>query len=287
MSVAGSAVPRVRLQTIPLWRVRASLSLTRWVLYATTAVGIVATMRFAISPPHVAAPPAPHVEARDPAAEAFASLFARSYLTWDAANPALHEQALASFLGSEVDPDAGMRPASRGAENVLWAQVAQERAVGPGEHVYTVAAQTDAAGLVYLAVDVARDSDGRLRIGRYPAFAGAPLVRPTNALGSDDRPQLTDPVVATVVSRALTNYLAGSTANLDADLAAGAVVASPARRLTLDSVEALHVVPGGGALATVMAHDALGSRFTLDYELDLVRAGGRWEIVAIETDPTA
>jgi hypothetical protein len=46
--------------------------------------------------------------------------------------------------------------------------------------------------------------------------------------------------------------------------------------------------PGTGAvLATVQAQDARGVRYTLAYELDVVRSQGRWEISAVQTDPDA
>jgi len=40
-------------------------------------------------------------------------------------------------------------------------------------------------------------------------------------------------------------------------------------------------------LAVVQAEDARGVRYTLAYEVDVVRAQGRWEISAIEMDPDA
>ena len=46
------------------------------------------------------------------------------------------------------------------------------RGTAPGEHVYTVAAQTDTAGLVYLSVGESRAPGGRARARRLPAFVG-------------------------------------------------------------------------------------------------------------------
>jgi hypothetical protein len=275
----------VRLDTQPLWRLRASASLTRWVLYATAAVGVAATARFAIAPPHAVTVAPPQAPVVDPAAEGFATLFARRYLTWNAAAPGLHQQGLVPFLGDAIDPDAGLGIPSHGSQLVRWAEVVQARTAGPGEHVYTVAADTGAGLPVYLSVDVVRDASGALRLGRYPALIGSPELAPATALDDGSARELTDTGAATVVSRALRNYLAGSGQNLAADLAPGTVVATPTERLSLDRVDQLRVRPDGGVLATVGARDSLGADYTLTYEVDLLRSGGRWRVDAIQTDP--
>ena len=63
----------------------------------------------------------------DLAAEGFASLFARGYLTWNAAEPQAHESALAAFVGPGIEPGAGLQPPSSGEQRVEWAEVVQER----------------------------------------------------------------------------------------------------------------------------------------------------------------
>ncbi len=108
--------------------------------------------------------------------------FARSYLTWNAAEPQAHEAALARSCGPGIDPDAGLQPPSSGEQRVESAEVVQERELVPRpppvEHVYTVAAQTDDAGLLYLTVSVVRTAGGSLALGGYPAFVGAPASGP-------------------------------------------------------------------------------------------------------------
>ena len=158
----------------------------RYLLSALAVAGLAASARFAIDPPR---PATPRVAARGPAppdlaAEGFAALFARGYLTWNAAEPQAHESALAAFVGPGIDPDAGLQPPSSGEQRVEWAEVVQEReltAARPGEHVYTVAAQTDDAGLQYLTVSVVRTAGGSLALGGYPAFVGAPASGPAQA----------------------------------------------------------------------------------------------------------
>jgi hypothetical protein len=58
--------------------------------------------------------------------------------------------------------------------------------------------------------------------------------------------------------------------------------------LSLQSVSRLTWATGPqSVLAVVQAEDARGVRYTLAYEVDVVRAQGRWEISAIEMDPDA
>jgi hypothetical protein len=281
--------PRPRVVTTPrsLRRLRVSAHATRWVLYALAAAGIAATVRFTIAPPRVAPPRMPSPPRVDLGAQGFATLFARRYLTWDASRPEAYARALAPFLGEEIDSTAGLRLPASGAQSVQWAEVVQARPIGPVERVYTVAAQTDAAGLVYLAVDVTRDGSGALRLAAYPAIVAAPASRPATSLGRAGAVDVADPSLQRVVERTLRNYLAGSSSNLAADLTTDARVMSPAAPLALQSVTQQRWRPDHtGVIATVVAADQRGASYTLSYELDVVAVGGRWEVAAIQTDPT-
>lgn len=283
-----AGVATVVTTTSPLWRRRGSLHLTRWVLYTVAAVGVATTIRYAIAPPRPAAPRLPSVQRIDPAAQAFATLFARRYLTWDASRPDSYEQALAPFLGEAVDPNAGLRPPAAGSQSVRWADVVQARSVTADEHVYTVAAEATHAGVVYLSVVVARDPVRGLAIARYPAFVGAPAAHPATTLSGDSGAAVGDVSLSRVIERALRNYLAGSASNLAADLVAGAHVTLPPNPLALQQLTQLQWRRDGtGVLATVVANDQRGAAYTLSYELDVASAGGRWEVAAIQTDPTS
>ncbi|HEY5198842.1 MAG TPA: conjugal transfer protein [Solirubrobacteraceae bacterium] len=285
MSGPDRAGPRVRLETRAFWRVRASASVTRWVLYATAAVGIIATARLAIAPPRPpAARPAP-VAVPDTGAEGFATLFARRYMTWSAASPTAHADGLTAFVNAATDPDLGLGQPARGSQRVVWAGIVQAGIGGPGDHLYTVALDTGAAVLTYLSVDVVRAADGALRLGRYPALVGPPATTPATALDGGGVGAVSDPSLSAVVGRGLRNYLAGSRANLAADLSPGTVVSPPPEALEVDQIEQLRVERDGDVLATLVAHDADGTSFTLTYELDVVRSAGRWLIAAIQTDP--
>jgi hypothetical protein len=287
-----SETPRNAMVTVtprPMWRLRLVRELPRHLLHAVATMGLMASARYAIDPPRATLPltllrgPAPV----DPAARGFATLFARRYLTWSGSDPQSREDALASYAGAGVEPGAGLQPPAGSEQRVQWAEVVQEREPQPGEHVYTVATQTDLAGLLYLTVSVVRTASGALALGGYPAFVGAPATG-SAAAPSTSAHEVGEAGLRTVVERALRNYLAGSESDLAADLSARARVSMPGVGLVLDSVESLSWAPGAGAvLAVVQAGDRRGAQYTLAYELDVTRAQGRWEISAIQTNPDA
>jgi hypothetical protein len=286
---AAPGHPAVTVTTRPLWRIRLARDLPRHLLQALAAMGLLASARIAIDPPRALLPAAllrrPAIA--DLGAEGFASLFARRYLTWEAQDPEARERALAPFVGPGMDAGAGLQPPAGAQQQVQWTQVVQEREPQQGEHVYTVAVQTDAAGLVYLTVEVYRQPGGALALGGYPAFVGPPASVAAPAEGGAGRlRQVSEPALATVVERALRNYLAGAASELAADLARGAHLSLPAQGLALRSLQSLQWTPGSGAvLAVVQAQDQRGARYTLAYELDVAREQGRWEISAIQMDP--
>ena len=87
--------------------------------------------------------------------------------------------------------------------------------------------------------------------------------------------------------RALRNYLARAGDNLNADLTADAAVALPGLSLSLHRLTALQWAPDGASvLASLEASDGDGVSYALRYELDVRRVDQRWEIAAIQTDPT-
>ncbi len=256
-------------------------------LCALSVTGLAAAARFAIAPPRptalaasVRAPSPP-----DRAAEGYASLFARRYLTWSAAEPQASQRALASFVGPGMEPGVGLQLPTSGRQQVEWVEVVQEREPTPGEHVYTLAAQTDTAGLLYLTVSVVR------RRERKPCPWGVSRLRGGAGLRSRRKLPRTCAkweilALATVVERALRNYLNASAGELAADLTAGARVSLPVLALSLGSVQRLDWSPVGSAvLAIVQAQDGRGAQYTLSYELDVAREQGRWEVSAVQMDP--
>ena len=281
-------VPAVTVTTKPLWRIRLARELPRMLLLGVSFAGLMASARYAIAPPRppALARPGPVTPPRDLAAEGFAQLFARRYLTWEANDPEAHQQALASFVGTGMEPGAGLQPPAGGEEQVQWTEVVQERTAVAGERrVYTVAAQTDTAGLVYLSVSVQRAPGGALELAGYPALVGPPASAAAAAPG--DLGEVSDPALQTVVERALRNYLADSDAELAADLTGGARVSLPTQQLSLEAVRRLDWSPEGGEAvsAIVQAQDGHGTRYTLAYDLDVALIAGRWEVEAIQMDP--
>jgi hypothetical protein len=277
---------RVDLRARPIWRLRLRVDLARYVLCAVSIFGLLASARFAFDPPaaKVIAPAPSASSVPDLAAEAYAVLFARSYLTWNAAEPLAASQALAPFTGAQLDPAAGLVLPASGTETVEWAEAVQVRESSPGVKVYTVAAETDPAGLRYLTVAVRRVADGALELVGYPAFVGGPASAPAQPVGR--LRAVSDSALITVVRRGLSNYLAGASAELAADLASGAQISVPAVPMQALSIVHPSWVPGGGSvIVEVEASDRSGARYQLDYELDVVRRQGRWEISAIQTDP--
>ncbi len=168
---------------------------------------------------------------------------------------------------------------------MLWTQVVQTRAAAPHLRIYTVAAETDTEGIVYLTVPVVRGGDGRLSLSGYPAFVGPPAAAPAQ-IGVSAH-EVTNPALSSVITRALRNYLAGSTEELAADLTAGARVSLPPQQLELESVERVTWTPDArSVLAVVRAGDRRGVQYTLGYELDVTLSQGRWEVSAVQMDPT-
>jgi hypothetical protein len=270
----------------PMWRIRLARELPRYLLQGLALAGLLASARFAIDPPRptIARTAAPSSAAVERGAEGFAALFVRRYLTWNSRDPEAHRLALAPFLSSSMETEAGLRPPESGEQQVQWTQVVQARALGSSEHVYTVAAETDTGDLLYLSVGVLRASDGALALAGYPAFVGPPASAPAEL--PEHLPEVEDPALQTVVTRALRNYLMGAESELDADLSAGARVSLPGLTLALESVQSLDWSTAGRAvLAVVRAHDERGAQYTLGYELDVVSVAGRWEISAIQMNP--
>lgn len=263
----SEAEVRQRRVRVAQLRARAPRHLASAALLILVALGL----RSLLWAPQPAEPPRPPAVAGAPS-EDFALRFARAYLSFDAARPSARERALAPFLGPELDADAGFF-APAGAQRVRWAQIASDQRALAGGRVITVAAGVSTqSSPVYLAVSVRHDRERGLSLGGYPAFVGAPAVdraAPTPALAPVE-----EPGVATVAARALRNYLAGSAANLRADLSPEAVVSLPAMALSAGGLETLGWIggPGSGAvLATVAAEDRHGATYTLSYELGIER----------------
>lgn len=229
-----------------------------------------------------AAPPVAKPPAVDLAAHGLATSVARRYLTWDGARPERRERSLADVAGPALGDDLGLVPPLRGSQRVRWAQVVQDQEALAGGRLITVAAMTDAHGLLHVSLPLRRDVSGRLVLAGYPALIGAPLT----ASQADPvvRRSVQDSDVRRVAARAVANYLAGDAEDLQADLAPGAKVALPA--LVLQVTELVEVADLGpsGVLVTVRARERDGASFTLAYELGITRTE-RVYVTAIQAFP--
>lgn len=273
-----------------LGRLRARVP--RYVLLAFLIVMCLAGIRATLIPQGSSGPAVVGAARADYAAQNFAASFARAYLTYDGADLAAREQALARFVPTSLDFDAGFIPPDVGSQRVTWTDIAQVQRPLIGGTIITVAvgisARTDP---VYLSVPVVRGSEDAISLGGYPAFVGPPLTANPD-LGSRDLVGVEDGDISTLVSRALTNYLAGDAENLAADLAEAATVTLPTTQFELGGVEELDWVngPGSGAvLATVTAADESGGTYTLRYEVGIRRVEGDpqiapgWRVSYIQT----
>jgi len=274
----------VTIRAYPLWRLRLRRGLARYLVTGAASLGILASARYAFLPPgpiHTVSAASPAARL-DRSAEGLAVLFARRYLTWSPPEAGA-AGGLEQFAGAGMEADAGLVLPAGVLERVAWAEVVQGREPLPGHHVYTVAAQTDTEGLLYLTVGVVRLASGALAISGYPAFVGPPdaVGVPAAARGQP----VDDPALEVVLRRALGNYMSGSASELAADLTAEAQVSLPPNALTLETIGHPTWTVGSAVQVVAQAGDSRGVHYTLAYELDVVRVRGRWEIGAIQTDP--
>jgi hypothetical protein len=221
-------------------------------------------------------PPAPVASApaapagADAPSEDLALRFARAYLSYDAADPSVREEALAPYLPADLSAGAGFG-ASAGSRRVFWEDVASDQPSLQGGRVITVAAQVSGQSQpLYLAITVRHRPGRPLALVGYPALVGAPAID-THAVEAA-RSSVSDPAVAQVVERVLRNYLAGSAPDLRADLTDDAQVTLPTVALHVTRVGPLEWVAGpssGAVLATALAEDGEGDTYTLTYELGI------------------
>ena len=161
--------------------------------------------------------------------------------------------------GARTVPGAGTRTglaraaSGKRQQSVEWAEVVQSREPAPGEHVYTVAAQTDAAGLLYVTVAVARAADGGLALAGDPAFVGPPDAAPAQPLAHGR--EVEEPELVTVVQPCLEQLPVGVRERAGGrPRSRRARLAAVGLSLSLVSVQRLDWALGGGAvLATVQA----------------------------------
>ncbi len=218
----------------------------------------------------------------DQGATSFAEVFTRVYLAWDGDDPDARAVALRPFLGSGVDEDGGVQPTEGESQSVSWTAVLGDRRE-EARRLVTVMAQTS-NGVVYLNVPVQRNKRGFLAIAGYPAIIGPPAVDAQQQQPTED--EVEDDALKTVVSRALTNYLAANQRNLLADLTPDAVVSLPGAAMKLRQVDTVTwVKPRRRVAVQVTAQDDRRTTWTLRYELDVLHRD-RWYVRSLQVNPT-
>ena len=266
-------------------RVRWQAQTPRVVLAVLCLVLSTLGLRTLLVPP--ASPPPAHVSANaeDVAANAFAEAFARSYLAWDARRPEAHERALRPFLARDLDTQAGVLLPGTGRQRVRWTAVEGTRAVDSDRLIVTVVAGTN-RGPMHLAVSVSRDARGLLFVSALPALLGPPATA-TDAMAGGET-EVEDRQLRAVASRVIRNFLAGDRADLAADLHPRAVTSLPELRARVRTTEAITWVARPRRVAVQVAAEVPhGPRMALRYELDVVRASGRWAVRIVHTNPIA
>ena len=221
----------------------------------------------------------------DVGAEGFAEAFARAYLSWSGSQDVeVYDQSLAAY-NPQFAADPGAQPSSH-PEQVTWSRVVQdEPSALNGSRIVTVELQlSPRERTCYLAVPVNRAPSGALSITTWPSFVGPPAVQ--SAPAQPSLATVTDSSLITVVTRAITNYLADDQNELQADLAPGAQITFPAQQLEVSGPPVSVQSTGpGGVLITIRATDAQGASYTLAYEVGVVLTE-RWYVDSIEVIPS-
>jgi hypothetical protein len=273
MSVVPGQAGRPRVEELrrTVQRSRLTARAPRHLATAALIFLVAVGLRAILLPPSPAVAVARQAAGADAPSEDLALRFARAYLTFDAADPAAREEALAPYLGGAgLSAGAGF-DASRGSRRVLWEDVASDQPALQGGQVITVAAQVSGSTApLYLAVTVRHESGRPLSLIGYPALVGAPAI--AASAPEPARQTVTDPEVTQVVERVLRNYLAGSATDLRADLTDAAQVTLPTVTLRMRRLAQVDWVAGpvsGAVLATASAEDDEGDTYTLTYELGI------------------
>lgn len=268
--------------------------LGRVVLWGTVVVLLlngIASLRRPVGPaPAPTQAPAAGASFPVKAVEAFAVRFAHDYLTWDAAAPDVHADAIGPYLADDVDKQLGW--ASNGQQVAVLVLPERTVVVSDNTALVTVAAQVtglNAPRWVHLQVPVYTDGPEQFLVTDAPA-----LVPPPGKATPPSEPLLTtDPAVADQLRDPLIAFFkayAGSTpSELSYLLAPGAQIATLNGTATFEDLQL--TVPEGenrrDVVAKVRWSDRVtSSTFTQTYQVTVVRReDGRWYIEKLGARP--
>jgi hypothetical protein len=241
------------------------------------------------------APAAPAVAAAawpDDDAKAFATEFARAYLTFSPRDPDAGTEAIQAFalpeLATTIAPE---RDEDAKAQRVASATVARTALLDDRRALVTVAVTVEGASTpTYLVVPVSRDDAGGLVVTDLPSIAAAPGRAAVAEPASEPLPSSERAEIEPVVTRFLAAYLAGDASGLEYLVPAGTQIPAPAPGHELLDVSSMSLAaPAKGAerlvLASVRARETeSGAVLSLQYRLELVRED-RWYVAAVNTAP--
>jgi hypothetical protein len=268
-SVAG-AEARIELARRSVHRSRLLSRAPRHLALATLLVVSAVGLRTIFFPPAPAPGTARPAAVADAPSEDLALRFARAYLTFDATDPAVREEALRPYLPEDLAADGGF-DATRGSRRVLWEDIASDQKALAGGRVITVAADvTGTTAPLFMAITIHHETGQPLSVVGYPSLVGAPAL--TREAPEPPRQTVSERPVAEVVERVLGNYLAGSAQELRADLTPDADVTLPTVPLREQEVKEIDWIGASGSdavLATVVAAGSGGETYTLTYELGI------------------
>ena len=212
------------------------------------------------------------------AAEALATRFTTTYLTYDQADPEARQRALEPYLGRDAVSDWN----GQGSQSVLATYPSSTEVKSTSRALVTVQAEVSGTRWLYLAVPVAVQA-GSLSLAGPPAFVSAPPVSKEQT-GNDSRAvdgTLTEQVRPTI-QNVFAAWAKGDQTQLAYYAAPGAQLPA-APGMASANVQDVKVFAGKGtmrdSLAKVTWGDAASSaQLTQTYSLRLVAVSGRWLI---------
>jgi hypothetical protein len=136
-----------------------------------------------------------------------------------------------------------------------------------------------------LSVLVSRDDAGRFAVATYPSLVGP--VATSSEVEPTSLAPVTDTRLIATSKRVVTNYVERARDNLAADIAPGASVVLPGRRVALRAIGDIGWVDERRTVrveATVRTRDRV--LMTLTYDLRVIRRAGRWLVNGISSTST-
>lgn len=272
----------IAVERVSMKRIRFNRLMLKRAAYAALVLFCALAVYRAINPPKQIIVERPVAGAPDLPAQAFARDFAAAWLSFDADQPNRRTAALQPFVTAETDGWGFSSPAA-GSRTVAETMIEQVYPLDVDSANYVIAARTS-TGLIHLSVTIAR-ADGALQVQGFPAIVGGPARTTAVAAPRKGYTQVKDEGLTTVVERALRNWFAHQTDDLDADLAPSAEIALPDATYQLVRVEELLDGQDGSVRATVQVLGPDSERLTLTYDINVEKRADRWTISAIQTLP--